>query len=71
MFIKQLFNTPADMIPSKDQKTLTIKLAGLPASRYNEAVTQLCTELNQTETIFPGTDLMMIFKNSHKYFCDR
>lgn len=63
MLIKQLFNTPADLIPSEDEKTLTIKLAGLSAPRYNEAMTQLCAELNQTETIFPGTGLRMIFKN--------
>jgi hypothetical protein len=63
MLIKQLFNTPADLIPSEEEKTLTIKLAGLSAPRYNEAITKLCTELNQTETIFPGTDLKMIFKN--------
>ena len=63
MLIKQLFNTPADLIPSEEEKTLTIKLAGLSAPRYNEAMNQLCTELNQTETIYPGTDLRMIFKN--------
>lgn len=63
MLIKQLFNTPADLIPSEKEKTLTIKLASLSAVRYNEAITQLCTFLNQTETIFPGTDLRMIFEN--------
>jgi len=63
MLIKQLFNTPADLIPSEKEKTLTIKLASLSALRYNEAITQLCTFLNQTETIFPGTDLRMIFEN--------
>jgi hypothetical protein len=63
MLIKQLFNTPADLIPSEEEKTLTIKLAGLSAPRYKEAITQLCAELNLTETIFPGTDLRMIFKN--------
>jgi hypothetical protein len=62
MLIKQLFNTPADLIPSMDQKTLMIKLASLSAPRYNEAIDQLCTELNQSETIFPGTDLRMIFE---------
>lgn len=61
MLIKQLFNTPADLISSEEGKTLTIKLAGLSAPRYNEAITQLCNELNQTETIFPGTELRMIF----------
>ena len=32
--IKQLFNAPADVIPSEDEKMLTIKLAGLSGARY-------------------------------------
>lgn len=63
MLIKQLFNTPADIISDEKEQTLTIKLRSLSAPRYNEAITELCKALNQTETIFPGTDLRMIFKN--------
>jgi len=46
MLIKQFFNKPADIIPSDDKKTLTIKLAGLSAPPYNEDITQLCIHLN-------------------------
>jgi len=40
MLIKQLFNTPADLIALEKEKTLTIKLTSLSALRYNEAITQ-------------------------------
>ncbi len=63
MLIKQLFTTPADIIPDENDKTLTIRLASLSAPRYNEAIKNLCTILNQTDTVFPGTELRLIFKN--------
>ncbi len=63
MLIKQLFNTPADIIADEKQQTLTIKICSLSAPRYNQAINELCEILNQTETLFPGTELKMIFKN--------
>ncbi len=33
------------------------------AYRAETAIAHLCTELNATETIYPGTDLRMIFKS--------
>jgi hypothetical protein len=63
MLIKQLFNTPADIIPNEKENTLTIRIASLSAPRYNEAINNLCIILNQTETNFPGTQLKLIFKN--------
>lgn len=63
MLIKQLFNTPADIMENKKDQTLTITITSLSAPRYNEAIKELCTILNQTETIFPGTNLRLIYKN--------
>jgi len=63
MLIKQLFNTPADIISDEKKQTLTIRIRSLSAPRYNKAINELCEILNQTETIFPGTELRMIFKN--------
>ena len=63
MLIKQLFNTPADIIVDEKQQTLTIRIASLSAPRYNEAIGKLCEILNDTETIFPGTNLRLIYKN--------
>lgn len=62
MLIKQLFKTPADINCNEKEQTLTITVGSLSASRYNEAIKSLCTILNETETIFPGTNLKLIYK---------
>ena len=64
MLIKQLFNTPADIMVNEQNQTLTITIASLSATRYNDAIKELCTTLNQTETVFPGTNLKLIYKNN-------
>ena len=62
MLIKQLFNTPADIITDEKEQTLIIRVASMSAPRYNEAINKLCEVLNETETIFPGTNLRMVYK---------
>lgn len=64
MVVKQIINTPADLIPDYENKTLEVTLHHLSAERYNKAAKQLTLLLNQTETVFPGTDLKMTFKTS-------
>ena len=61
MFVKQLINNHADLIPDEQNKTLTIKLHSLSAPRFNRAAHELAILLNKTETVFPGSDLVMIF----------
>jgi hypothetical protein len=64
MLVKQIINTPADLLPDLDKKTLTITLHSLSANRFNEAITHLIGILNHSNTIFPGTDLTLIFKST-------
>ena len=64
MCIKQMIQNNADIIPDYGHGTLTATLHAMSARRYNEAITGLCESLNQTETIFPGTELTMIFKTT-------
>jgi len=61
--IRDLCTTPADLTPDHLSKTLTISLHSLATPKNNTAVAHLCSELNATETIYPGTDLRMIFKS--------
>ena len=61
-FIQQIIDSPVDMNPDQQQKTLTLTLYSLSANRYNTALMELIQLMNQTETIFPGTDLRLIFK---------
>jgi hypothetical protein len=63
MFIKNIINTPADIIPNLTDNTLTIKLHSLNTPKNNELLSQICTILNDTETIYPGTNLKLIYKS--------
>jgi len=62
MLVKQIIQSCADLTPDYDNKTLTVTLHSLSAARFNHASAVLTKILNQTETIFPGTDLKMIFE---------
>jgi hypothetical protein len=58
-----VFNT-ADIIPDSTNGTLTVCLYSLATNRDNIAVGNVCQILNDTETIFPGTNLRLIFKSA-------
>lgn len=64
MVVKQIIQSNADLIPNYQEQTLTVKLYSLAAKRYNNAVKNIVSLLNETETIFPGTNLKMIFETS-------
>ena len=61
--IRDLCTTPADIHPDPRAKTLTITLHSLATPKHNAAVSHLCAELNDSQTQYPGTDLLMIFKS--------
>ena len=48
-----------DIIPDHDNNTLHIRLDPLPAPRHTAAIDELCTALNDTNTIYPGTTLTL------------
>ncbi|MFW5781448.1 MAG: putative transposase [Bacteroidota bacterium] len=62
--IKSLIFTHADINPDYEQNTLTVTLYSLSSQRDNRAVANLCNVLNETETLYPETDLKLIFKNA-------
>jgi transposase-like protein len=54
-----------DIIP--DHHTLHIRLDPLPAPRHTAAINELCQALNNTNTIYPGTDLTLHYSTkSHR-----
>lgn len=71
MLVKQIIQNNADLLPDYENKTLTVVLHTLSAPRFNEAAAQLAELLNQTETIFPGTDLQLKFKTSALSNCGK
>jgi len=64
MLIKQIFSSPANLTVNEKERTLTVDLYTLSTERANFAVEQLCEILNQTQTCFPATDLVMKFKTT-------
>lgn len=71
MVVKQIIKANADIIPDYQNNTLTVTLHSLSAPRYNHAAQKLADFLNQTETIFPDTNLQIIFKTSANSICER
>jgi len=71
MLVKQIIQNNADLIPNYEDKILTVVLHSLSAPRFNLAAAKLAEVLNQTQTIFPGSDLRLIFKISALSNCDR
>lgn len=62
MLIKEIFSSDADMIPDYQNNTLTIVLHSMSTPRANKAVEKLCAHLNETQTIYPYTQMKMVFK---------
>ena len=60
--LRQIYSTDVDLFPDAQNKTLTVRLHHLTQAAHDEAVRHLCDELNPTETLFPGTDLRLIYK---------
>ena len=71
MLVKQIIQNNADLLPDYQNKTLTVVLHTLSAPRYNQATAKLAELLNQTETIFPGTDLKLKFEISVPSDCEK
>ena len=61
-FLRRLYETEADLKPDSEAKTLTVQLHHSSTQSHDEATQHLCDELNATETIFPGTNLKLIYK---------
>lgn len=70
MFIKQIIKNNADLIPDYDKNILTVVLHSLSTPRFNRAAYKLAQFLNETQTIFPGTNLRLIFKTTAHSVCE-
>jgi hypothetical protein len=60
--VRAIYNAEVDLIPNEKDGNLTIYLHHLANHSSDEAVQHLCEEISKTETVFPGTNLKMIFK---------
>ena len=60
--LREIFAAEADLIPDEGAGTLTVRLHQLPTRASDEAARFLAEHLNATETIYPGTNLRLVYK---------
>ena len=60
--VRQIFETEADLLPDLNTKTLTVRIHHLTQSAHDQVLEKLCSAINETQTVFPGTDLTLSFK---------
>jgi hypothetical protein len=60
--LRQIFTTEADLIPDEAAGTLTVRLHHLSNRTSDEAARSLAEHLNTTETLYPGTNLRLVYK---------
>lgn len=59
--IRQILSTEADLIPDKEKGILTVRLHNLTNPRNIGYVQKITQVLNDSETIFPGTNLRLVY----------
>ena len=58
--LRAIYSTEADILPDPQAKTLTI--APYANQSSDNAIRHLCDQLNETETLFPGTELRLKYE---------
>lgn len=61
-WIQQVLHTSVNLVPDSEAQTLTVHLHPLTSAVHNEALKELCHQLTDTESLYPGTQLRLIFK---------
>ena len=62
ILLRSIYQAEADLLPDEKNGTLTVKLHHLANLVSDKALQHLCEEMNETNTIFPGTSLRLIYK---------
>jgi hypothetical protein len=60
--LREIFATEADLLPDEAAGTLTVRLHHLTNRASDEAARYLAEQLNATETVYPGTNLRLVYK---------
>jgi hypothetical protein len=60
--LREVFTSPADLLPDEAAGLLRIRLHTLANPRSNRALATLCQALTATETCFPGTNLRLVYE---------
>ena len=60
--IRGILRNDADLLPDLKKKTLTVRLHRLAFQCHDQVLQHLCDELTATETIYPGTELRLVYQ---------
>lgn len=60
--LRRLYTTAVNLRPDTRAKTLTVEIHRMGSALQDAAVEKLCALLTDTETIFPTTDLRLIYR---------
>lgn len=60
-FLKSVFQQPADIVPDKEHRIMTVKFHTMSTPRANRALKQLCDVMNQESYVYPGTQMRLVF----------
>jgi len=60
--LQALYQQEADLVPNEEAGTLTVRLHHMGNRAHDEVVRHLCAELNETETLFPGSNLRLVYE---------
>lgn len=61
-WVRGLFQSAVDLRPDLQAKTLTVRLHRQATPSQDATLKHVCDELTETETIYPGTELRLIFQ---------
>jgi hypothetical protein len=61
--LKEIFASDADLLPDYQNKILEVRLHSLSTPGANETVKCICRILNDTDTIYPFSDLKLVYKS--------
>jgi len=60
--VRQVFASAVDLRPDHTNKTLKVRLHRLTSAAHDQTLQHLCEELTATETVYPGTDLRLLYE---------
>jgi hypothetical protein len=61
LMLQDLLSSPADLVPDLRRQALTIRLQPQVRDGYEEPLRHLCSELTLTESVFPTSDLLLVY----------
>jgi hypothetical protein len=60
--LKEIFSSDADLLPDYQNKILKVRLHSLSTPRANETVKNICKILNDTNTLYPFSELKLVYE---------